>query len=74
MNTKSHMSAQGIDRPRSRLSERQTLGSERGQGMTEYIILVLLVGLVCMPIAQLLPRAAKEYLRPFYYSVSRPIP
>lgn len=48
--------------------------SERGQAMTEYIALIVLVALVCLPIAKLLPAAIREYVRPFYYCVSRPIP
>ena len=47
---------------------------ESGQAMTEYIILVLFVALVCVPIVKLLPAAVREYARPFYYCVSRPIP
>lgn len=51
-----------------------TLANERGQGATEYVILVLLVALVCLPIVKLLPAAVREYVRPFYYCISRPIP
>lgn len=51
-----------------------TLKGEAGQGMTEYVILIVLVALVCIPIVELLPRAVREYVRPIYYSVSRPIP
>lgn len=47
---------------------------ERGQGMTEYLILVVLVGLVCIPLVRMLPAAVYGYLRPFYYCVSRPVP
>lgn len=54
--------------------ERVTRAGERGQAMSEYIILVLLVALVCVPIVKLLPAAVREYARPFYYCVSRPIP
>lgn len=47
---------------------------ERGQSMTEYIILVVFVGLVCIPVARWLPAAVEGYLRPFFYCVSRPFP
>jgi hypothetical protein len=50
------------------------LRSERGQGMTEYIALVILVALVCIPIMKLLPLAVQGYVRPFYYCISRPVP
>lgn len=52
----------------------EMLKNERGQGMTEYIILVLLVGCICIPFAKLLPKAVQGYVRPFYYCLSRPIP
>ncbi len=48
--------------------------SESGQAMTEYIILVILISLVCIPIFTLLPNAIRGYVQPFYYSISRPIP
>ena len=47
---------------------------ESGQTMTEYIFLIVLVGLVCIPLARSLPDAVRGYVRPFYYCVSRPIP
>jgi len=47
---------------------------ECGQGMTEYILLVILVALVSVPIMKLLPLAVQGYVRPFYYCVSRPVP
>jgi Flp pilus assembly pilin Flp len=47
---------------------------EAGQGMTEYVMLVLLVALVCLPIAKALPAAVRGYIRPFYFCVSRPVP
>lgn len=50
------------------------INSERGQAMTEYIILVILVGLVCITVAESLPRAVRGYVLPFYYCVSRPFP
>ena len=48
--------------------------SEAGQGLTEYIALIILVALVCIPIVRLLPEAVRGYVRPFYYCVSRPLP
>ena len=53
---------------------RRRLTNQSGQGLTEYVILVILVALVCIPIARLLPIAIREYVQPFYYSVSRPLP
>ena len=54
---------------------RRRLGSnERGQAMTEYLFLVVLCGLVCIPVVKLLPEAVRGYIRPFYYCISRPIP
>ncbi len=50
------------------------LRTQVGQGMTEYIILIVLVALVCMPVAKWLPLAVQGYVRAFYYCVSRPIP
>jgi hypothetical protein len=49
-------------------------GSERGQAMTEYIILVILIAIVTIPILKLFPDAVRGYVRPFYYSISRPLP
>ena len=48
--------------------------SDSGQALSEYLILVFLVALVCIPVAKLLPAAIIEYVRPFYYCLSRPIP
>ncbi len=48
--------------------------NERGQGTTEYIVLIILVSLVCIPVMTLLPKAVRGYVRPFYYCVSRPLP
>ncbi|MCB0346404.1 MAG: hypothetical protein KDD66_14890 [Bdellovibrionales bacterium] len=50
------------------------LGEESGQTMTEYIFLIVLVALVCIPVVELLPRAVLGYVRPFYYCISRPVP
>ena len=47
---------------------------DSGQAMTEYIILVVLVGLVCVAVAKTLPSAVGGYVLPFYYCVSRPFP
>ena len=47
---------------------------ERGQAATEYVMLVLLVALVCVPIVKLLPAAIRGYVRPFYYCLSHPFP
>ena len=47
---------------------------ERGQAMTEYLFLVVLCGLVCIPVVRWLPNAVRGYIRPFYYCISRPIP
>ena len=53
---------------------RRSLNDESGQALTEYIILVLLVALVCAPFVKILPAAVQGYVRPFYYCVSRPFP
>lgn len=50
------------------------LREQKGQALTEYIVLILLVALVCMPMVRLLPEAVRGYVRPFYYCLSRPIP
>ncbi len=50
-----------------------TLG-ERGQAMTEYIFLIVVVALVCIPVFRTLPKAVQGYVRPIYYCVSRPFP
>ena len=50
------------------------LVDQRGQGMTEYLILIVLVAIVCIPFAKLLPQAVAGYVRPFYYCLSRPLP
>lgn len=50
------------------------LRNSRGQGMVEYVILVMLVAIVCIPVFKLLPEAVRGYLRPFYYCISRPLP
>lgn len=55
-------------------SPSKTLRSEQGQALTEYIALVILVALVCIPIMKLLPIAVRGYVKPFYYCVSRPLP
>jgi hypothetical protein len=48
--------------------------TERGQAMTEYLIIVIAVGLVCASFAKLLPEAIGGYVRPIYYSVAKPFP
>ncbi len=48
--------------------------NESGQGATEYILLIFLVALVCIPVMKLLPEAVRGYVRPFYYCISRPLP
>lgn len=53
---------------------RAASGAERGQSMTEYLFLVVLVGLVCIPVVRLLPKAILGYVTPFYYCLSRPYP
>ena len=50
------------------------VSDERGQGMSEYVIVVLLVACVCIPIAKLLPDAIRGYARPFFYCLSKPFP
>ncbi len=45
-----------------------------GQGMTEYIILVLLIAVISIPILRMFPEAVRGYVQPFYYCISRPIP
>ena len=52
----------------------RVVSNQTGQAMTEYLILIFLVALVCLPIARMLPAAIIEYVRPFYYCLSRPIP
>lgn len=52
----------------------QEIRSEQGQGMTEYIIMLVLIALLCIPIARTLPAAIQGYVRPFYYILSKPIP
>jgi hypothetical protein len=47
---------------------------EKGQAMTEYMLLIVLVALVLIPMFTLLPEAVRGYIRPFYYCISRPIP
>ena len=47
---------------------------QSGQAMTEYLFLIILVALVCIPVAKWLPAAVQGYARPIYYCVSRPIP
>lgn len=59
---------------RGRPDEAHLLRNEGGQALTEYIILVILVALVCIPIMKLLPLAVQGYVRPFYYCISRPFP
>ncbi len=53
---------------------RQLSRSQKGQGLTEYIFLVVLVALVCIPMVRILPDAIRGYVRPFYYCLSRPLP
>lgn len=48
--------------------------AERGQAMTEYLFLVVLVALVVIPLLRLFPEAVRGYVRPFYYCISRPLP
>lgn len=50
------------------------LKCERGQALSEYMILIILVALVCMPVVRWLPDAVRGYVKPFYYSLSKPIP
>ena len=47
---------------------------ESGQAMTEYLFLVVLIALVCIPLTRTLPEAVRGYIRPFYYCISRPLP
>ena len=56
------------------ISRKSLLKDQRGQAMTEYIALVILVALVCIPVMKFLPIAVRGYVRPFYYCISRPIP
>ena len=56
------------------LSLRDSERGQRGQAMTEYILLIVLVALVLVPFFRLLPEAIRGYVRPFYYCVSRPFP
>jgi len=53
---------------------KERLQAESGQAMTEYLFLVILVGLVCIPFFELFPEVIAGYLRPFFYCLSRPIP
>ena len=59
---------------KDRVSSKSARRNERGQAMTEYLFLVVLCGLVCIPMVKALPQAVRGYLRPFYYCISRPIP
>lgn len=59
---------------KSAKSKRRIVRGENGQAMTEYLFLVVLCGLVCIPMVKLLPEAVRGYIRPFYYCISRPIP
>lgn len=45
-----------------------------GQAMSEYIIIVTLVALVCIPVYKTLPDAVRGYMRAIFYTVSRPLP
>ena len=45
-----------------------------GQAMSEYLMLVVVVGLLCIPLVKTLPAAVGGYVRAIYYSVSRPVP
>lgn len=54
--------------------DRKLLRNSRGQGATEYIILIVLVALVSIPVFYALPKAVQGYVRPFYYCLSRPLP
>ncbi|GEM_PF-6111544 len=56
------------------LSVRKRLANQGGQGTTEYVMLVILVSLVLIPMVRILPAAIREYIQPFYYSISRPLP
>lgn len=47
---------------------------QNGQAMTEYLFIVVMIGLVCIPIVKWLPDAVRGYVQPFYYCLSRPIP
>jgi len=56
----------------SRFAER--VRSESGQGLSEYMVLIILVSLVCIPVFTWLPEAVRGYVRPFYYCLSKPFP
>lgn len=53
---------------------RRGIKRERGQAMTEYLILIVAVALVSIPVFRLLPKAVAGYARPIYYCVTRPFP
>ncbi len=48
--------------------------NQKGQGLAEYILLVVLVSLVCIAMVRILPQAVRGYVQPFYYVLSKPIP
>lgn len=50
------------------------LRNQKGQALTEYILLVVLVSMVCIAMVRILPRAVRGYVQPFYYVLSKPIP
>ena len=50
--------------------KRERIKSERGQGTTEYIVLIILVALVLIPFVKLLPKAVQGYVRPFFIQLS----
>ncbi len=52
----------------------KVIRSERGQAATEYLALIILVALVCIPVVRMLPEAVRGYVRPFYYCISRHLP
>jgi len=56
------------------LGFRKLRQDQSGQMMSEYVILIILVALICIPVMKWLPAAVQGYTRAFYYCLSRPIP
>ena len=47
---------------------------ESGQAMTEYMVLIMVVAIVCAFLWRTLPEAVVAYMQAFFYCISRPFP